>query len=498
MSRAVASDGSRVHVGAANGFVYAVDLRDHTVVWTAKSEGTGFSTGAVRDGTVYQVSGTDNEAGVLVALDAATGHERWRFVAPDGIGLRAPSVDEASVYVGGVSGPIFAFDRATGDPRWERAEARSSEGPITLVGDVAMYADDDGHVYALDRASGAVRWAVQTGRVDGGIAVTDGRLVLGTGDGRIVALGAVDAASRPSAVPPPESETTRGRELVPVAELTAPGRLDTPVDVAVAPDGTIWVTEGGAGRFAIFAADGSFLERWGRPGAGDGEFDFAIDGSVDPSGTIAWADDGSFYVTDPGNFRVQHSILAPLDREPRRGVRPGRWAVPGPDDARIDGRWPGPRPGRRPERPAALRRRWGLPRRQRETRRATRQARLPGRPSGRRRPRVRPGLDRGPADEDADHRVRRLRDRGPRHRGSGARQSVRGQISGPTGCCMGPTGTGRIHVIDPTTGKLVSSWTVGPPYPASTVQGLGVAADGRIFAAEWTFDRVEVFRIPTS
>ena len=288
------------------------------------------------------------------------------------------------------------------------------------------------------------------------------------------------------------------RSLVPVAELTAPGGLDTPVDVAVAPDGTIWVTEGGAGRFAIFAADGSFLERWGRPGAGDGEFDFAIDGSVDPSGTIAWADDGSFYVTDPGNFRVQH-----FDRSRRwignlgagfgqgDGQFLGQTTLALMADGRVlvqdgarndlqlfaaDGAFLG----------------------------------VYGRPGA---PLAKLDFPGGPAvvgdhvfvpgwteDQPTKTRITEFDASGTVVRviEDPALGNLFEVNLGSDGLLYGADWDGRIHVIDPNTGKLVSSWTVGPPYPASTVQGLGVAADGRIFAAEWTFDRVEVFRIPTS
>ena len=57
---------------------------------------------------------------------------------------------------------------------------------------------------------------------------------------------------------------------------------------------------------------------------------------------------------------------------------------------------------------------------------------------------------------------------------------------------------GWIHRIDPVALEVVASWKVGPGYPASTVEGLGVGPDGRVYAAEWTFNRVEVFQPPVS
>ncbi len=57
----------------------------------------------------------------------------------------------------------------------------------------------------------------------------------------------------------------------------APGYLNRPSAVAVAPDGTIFVADGHGGdsnaRVVKFAADGTFIKAWGKKGTGPGEFD---------------------------------------------------------------------------------------------------------------------------------------------------------------------------------------------------------------------------------
>jgi sugar lactone lactonase YvrE len=63
--------------------------------------------------------------------------------------------------------------------------------------------------------------------------------------------------------------------------------------------------DNGNGRLQIFDADGTFLETWGEPGTGDGQFSFRRSNGGDGYGGIAFAPDGSFYVLDPGNHRVQ-------------------------------------------------------------------------------------------------------------------------------------------------------------------------------------------------
>lgn len=74
--------------------------------------------------------------------------------------------------------------------------------------------------------------------------------------------------------------------------------FNRPTKVAVAADGSFYVTDGYRNtRVAKFAPDGKFLEQWGVPGSGPGEFNT-------PHG-IALDAQGNVYVCDRGNSRVQ-------------------------------------------------------------------------------------------------------------------------------------------------------------------------------------------------
>lgn len=73
--------------------------------------------------------------------------------------------------------------------------------------------------------------------------------------------------------------------------------------LAIDPAGNVWASDPGHDRFQIFSPDGVFLEAWGTSGSGDGEFDFR--GLGFPTAAVAFAADGSFYVVDGGNHRVQ-------------------------------------------------------------------------------------------------------------------------------------------------------------------------------------------------
>jgi DNA-binding beta-propeller fold protein YncE len=79
----------------------------------------------------------------------------------------------------------------------------------------------------------------------------------------------------------------------------------TPAGLTLDPRGKLWATDASSDRFAIFDTDGTFVETWGSSGTGDGKFKLTR-ANGDPYGAIAFEPDGSFFVLDVGNRRVQH------------------------------------------------------------------------------------------------------------------------------------------------------------------------------------------------
>lgn len=494
--RAAAAAGGLVFVASTDGFIYAFAEATGSLAWSHQTTSRGFATPAVRGGTLYSPGGRDNSNGVLYALDAVSGAERWTFTAPNGLGLRSPSVDDAAVYVGAVGGPLYALSINDGSVLWTFDETAATEGTIAIVGDTLYLFGDDERAHAIDRATGRERWQFDIGTgVDSSAAVSAGRILSGTVNGKVIAIGSANLAATSSASP--SSSASVFVTLTPEGELTgAPTPLDIPVEVTEAPDGTIWVTEGGAGRFAIFGADGTFKERWGSPGTGKGEFDFSIPDSHDPTGTVAFGPDGDFYVTDSGNFRVQHFDKSRkwLASFGRFGDGDGQFLgqtclALGPDGrvyvqdgGRADIQVFSPKGG------------------------FERVFTAPGTSPDQLNNPLGPAIigdslfvaDATGGQDSAQAQIKEFKTDGTYVRTieSPGFGNLADLNAGPGGLIFVADWEGRIHVVDPAGKVATSTWLVGPGYPESTVQGLGVSSDGLVYAAEWTFNKVEIFRIP--
>jgi DNA-binding beta-propeller fold protein YncE len=91
--------------------------------------------------------------------------------------------------------------------------------------------------------------------------------------------------------------------------------------VAVAPDGTVYVLDAGNNRIQTFDASGTFLGTWGSPGSGEGQLGAAFGMAVAPDGIV--------YVVEQTN-RVQ--VFAPdgtpLGAWGELGSEPGQFQEP--------------------------------------------------------------------------------------------------------------------------------------------------------------------------
>ena len=242
-----------VYFGTWGRKFYALDAATGDPDWeTTVGHRFGSSSPVVSDGVVYVgtvgdgplvVSGDDEqfEPCAVLALDADTGEERWRY---DDFGERenvesSPALADGRVHVGSENG-VYALDASTGEVAWERTDVQTHADVSPAVVDGVVYsgapnAADDGppaNLYAFDAATGDTRWTA-------GIDDVSLRTSPAVADGTVYVAASTTRACIPEA--DECSGTSRGRVYAVDAATgerrwTAPIETDTRSSPAVVGD----------------------------------------------------------------------------------------------------------------------------------------------------------------------------------------------------------------------------------------------------------------------
>lgn len=315
------ADGT-VYVTAADGTIAALRAADGTQVWAINVGPDPTGTPTVSAGILYVGSRSAEAGGRLRALDPATGATLWQTDQPG----FAPALSGGLAISGRDDGLIVARDARTGVERWRFAAGSSPRGPA-IVGSTVFFDDDLGKwIGALDLATGSLLWRYD---VDASnqccIAVAKGYVVIGTMAGSVYAIGGdgttvlpqpvgtfvasgTASPATPSASPPPSiAPSAVLPEPFTVVSRSTPGDLglDRPIGLAIGPSGDLYISDLSM-RISQLTPDGKVVRRWGSPGSGSGQFDFVPAGAnANVQGRIGVGPDGKVYVSDSDNHRVQ-------------------------------------------------------------------------------------------------------------------------------------------------------------------------------------------------
>jgi outer membrane protein assembly factor BamB len=147
--------------------VTALRLSDGQVAWQAQGGTTIRPPVAVDDVILWSAASSEGAAARLVALDAASGRQRWAREFPD-IGVPGGvAAYGAAVYT---SAPVARLDLSTGETMWEApalaggtgSPALSADGQTLFVGRVDPAAG--GEIIALRAADGTLLWRTPLGQ----------------------------------------------------------------------------------------------------------------------------------------------------------------------------------------------------------------------------------------------------------------------------------------------------------------------------------------------
>jgi outer membrane protein assembly factor BamB len=180
-----------LYVGTNDGYLIALDAQTGQEKWRYQSRGPiGQTPAATRDMIVFS-----NEADQVVAVDAINGKFKWQYKGetPEEYTLRGHagvSIDGDLIYTGMSNGALIALRRDTGSLAWStslKADAdrfMDVDATPLVMGDTVYASSSSGGVYAVDKTTGLVRWRLPffdaaqpsaTGNV-GGIT-TDGKVL---------------------------------------------------------------------------------------------------------------------------------------------------------------------------------------------------------------------------------------------------------------------------------------------------------------------------------
>ncbi len=227
----------------------------------------------------------------LVALDAACGKKK--------------EVPEPVTTSGGVATTASPAAEKEEPPSIRETAAPGEASFAAVKNPFDARLDDRGRIWILDSTDSRLRLFDHDGGFLGGWG--------GLGDGKFSFRHPEGLAIRSQKVY--VADTWNGR----IEVFTLKGQwvastvgLYGPRGVAVAPDGTVWVTDTGHGSILVYDAALQRARTVGKPGSARGEFDGPVGIAITPSGTV--------YISDAGNGRIQV-----LDKD---GNFVSSWSVP--------------------------------------------------------------------------------------------------------------------------------------------------------------------------
>ncbi len=193
----------RVYLAQQKGLFFALDAKTGKVDWRKSLDRCAASSPTIGKGTIYQAymatvpctEGKPGSDGFLVAWDADTGKELWRFKT---LPIESsPLLRNGTLYVGSWDNRVHAIDARTGRQKWAfQADDQVNTSAAYWKGAIYI-ASDGGTLYALSAGSGKLRWSAQSNPRFGSRefwyatpTLAYGRVYIGNTNGEMYAFGA--------------------------------------------------------------------------------------------------------------------------------------------------------------------------------------------------------------------------------------------------------------------------------------------------------------------
>jgi outer membrane protein assembly factor BamB/tRNA A-37 threonylcarbamoyl transferase component Bud32 len=181
-------NGGVVYIGSTDERLHAIDARTGVRKWMFKTEGRIYTTPVAAVGLIF--FGADDGKLYAIKPGPTSAREMWSFNIMSPI-RSSPRVVDDLIFFGTDSGEFLCMD-VSGELRW-RFECRRRIMSTALVQEGFIYiGSDDWYIYALDIEQGYPNWRFRTrGPVVSSAAYADGNIYIGSADGFVYCIGAM-------------------------------------------------------------------------------------------------------------------------------------------------------------------------------------------------------------------------------------------------------------------------------------------------------------------
>ena len=280
------------------GEIYAIDRESGRVRWRFRApSGLQLKEGPVKDGVLYANGRQDGIWALRDDGDRAS--VLWHVDTPESHWPMALAGD--TLYEVRVDGSLGAYDiTEEGRLLWEtKPDGNWAGGPIVSGGMVFIASDTTG--------------------------------VMAFADPELIAQ-----LPKPTAEPPPtaaasgDTPSLRPNPFTVVRTISwTDTELDVPLGMDAGPDRLLYILDTKPELTVIDPDHGGIVRTWGRQGAGPGEFDVSRFDNNPGNGDVAVAPDGRVYVADGSNHRVQ--VFSPEGQFEAQfgsfGTKPGQFGA---------------------------------------------------------------------------------------------------------------------------------------------------------------------------
>ncbi len=180
-------EGTIVYAMPQDGTFYAFDVDTGEIIWSTLIGKISESSPAIGDGII--TFGTDG--GDVVALDASTGKEKWRYNTGSSDIKSSPAIADGTVFIGSDDGSLYALSADNGNLVWKYSTGDNIESSPSVKNGVVYAGSKDSSFFAIDEKTGKRKWIdPNAGQVLSGPAISSNVVYLATRNNYIEAFDA--------------------------------------------------------------------------------------------------------------------------------------------------------------------------------------------------------------------------------------------------------------------------------------------------------------------